>query len=103
MRCKFSPSELSKSLILMSVIGLLRSGGAIAPIEREQTLPVPLGRVAMIDRALGKGEAVMGARIDFDLGVGACHACFHLLDDLHRRVDVGFGTGEIKFGPGLLC
>ena len=26
---------------------------------------------------------------------------FHFLDDLHRRVDIGFGAAEIELGPGL--
>ena len=62
---------------------------------------MPLGRVAIVDRPLRKREAVMGAGIDLDLGIGALHSLFHLFDDLRRRVDVGLGAAEIEFGLGL--
>src|SRR5258705_8609243 len=76
----------------------------IAAVEREQPLPVPLGGVAVVDRALGEGKAVMRAGIDLDLGIGAVglRLLFYFLDDLHRRVDVGLGATEIEFGLGLL-
>ena len=73
----------------------------VAAIERQQPLPVPLGGVAVVDRALREGEAVMGAGIDLDLVVRSLHACRDLVDDLLRRVDVGLGAGEIEFGLGL--
>src|SRR5260370_40465128 len=46
----------------------------------------------------------MGPRINLDLGVGAVllHALFYLLDDLRRRVDVGFRAAEIELGFCLL-
>ena len=46
----------------------------VAAIERQQPFPVPLGGVAVVDRPFRKREAVMGAGIDLDLGVGAFHA-----------------------------
>src|ERR1700687_2501017 len=65
---------------------------------------MPLRRVAMVNRPLRKREAVMGAGIDLDLGIGAVglHLLFYFLDDLHWRVDVGLSATEIEFGPGLL-
>ena len=62
---------------------------------------MPLGRVAVVDRALRKGEAVMGAGINLDLVPGALHAFAHLVDDLLRRIDVGLRAGEIELGLGL--
>src|SRR5882757_11451522 len=73
----------------------------VAAIERQQPFPMPLGGVAVVDRALREGEAVMGAGIEFDLVFGPLHAFLHLLDDLRRRIDVGFGATEIEFGLGL--
>src|SRR3954452_15974282 len=73
----------------------------IAAVQREQPLPMPLGGVAVVDRALRKGKTVMRAGIDLDLGVRALHALLHLVDDFGRRVDVGFRAGEIEFGFGL--
>src|SRR5579863_8816782 len=72
----------------------------IAVIERNQPLPMPLGRVAIVDRPLRKCEAMMGAGIDFDFGIGALagHRLLYFLDDLRRGVDVGLGAAEIKFG-----
>src|SRR5262245_43831767 len=83
----------------------LRSWGSaceVAVIEREQPLPVAFGGVAVIDRALGEGKAVMRAGIDLDLVARSLHALLHLLDDFLRRVDIGLGAGEIEFGFGLL-
>src|SRR5665213_365045 len=59
--------------------GLLRE---IAAIERQQPLPVPFRGVAVVNRTLRKGEPVMGAGIDFDLGIGAgvLHALLDLVD-----------------------
>src|SRR6267154_5380956 len=69
----------------------------VATIEREQPFPMPLGGVAIVNRPLRKREAVMGAGIDLDLGIGALHRCRDLVDDLLWRVDVGFGAAEIEF------
>src|SRR6202158_1773670 len=65
---------------------------------------MPLRRVAMVNRPLRKREAVMGAGIDLDLGIGAVdlHLLFYFLDDLHWRVDVSLGATEIELGLGLL-
>src|SRR5882757_194419 len=73
----------------------------VAAIECQQPFPMPLGGVAVVDRALWEREAVMGAGIEFDLVFGSLHAFFHLLDDFRRRIDIGFGATEIKFGLGL--
>src|ERR1700716_3853527 len=75
----------------------------IAAVECEQPLPVPLGGVAVVDRAFWKGKAVMRAGIDFDLVARALHGLLHLVDDFLRRVDVGFRAGEIDLGFGLAC
>ena len=69
----------------------------VAAIERQQPLPVPLRSVAIIDRSFREGEAVVGAGIYLDLVVRSLHAGDDLVDDLLRRVAVGFGTGKIKF------
>src|ERR1019366_7849395 len=65
---------------------------------------MPLGGVAIVNRPLWKREAVMGAGIDLDLGIGAVffHSLLYLLDDLRRRVNVGFRTAEIELRLGLL-
>src|SRR5256885_1508242 len=42
-----------------------------AAIERDQALPVPLGRRLVVDLALRKGEAVMDARIELELAPAA--------------------------------
>src|SRR6202171_4798407 len=65
---------------------------------------MPLGGVTIVNRPLRKREAVMGAGIDLDFGIGAVglHLLFYFLDDLHRRVDIGLGAAEIEFGLGLL-
>src|SRR5215213_7361060 len=62
-----------------------------------------LGRVAIVNRPLREGEAVMGAWIDLDLGLGpiALHSLFHFLDDFRRRVDIRFRATEIEFGAGF--
>src|SRR3979411_3283720 len=76
----------------------------VAAIERQQPLPMPLGGVAVVDRPLWKRKTVMGAGIDFDLGIGVVvsHSLFYFLDDLRRGVDVGFRTAEIELGFCLL-
>src|ERR1700741_551321 len=76
--------------------------GEVAAIERKQPLPVPLGGVAVVDRAFWKRKSVMGAGKHLDLVAGPLHAGAHLLDDLRRRIDVGLGAGEIKLGLGLV-
>src|SRR5260370_6229090 len=65
---------------------------------------MPLRRVAMVMRKVRKGEAVMGAGIDVDLGIGAVffHSLLYFLDELRRRVNVGFGAAEIELGFCLL-
>src|SRR5665213_4045682 len=65
---------------------------------------MPLGGVAVINRTLRKRKAVMGAGIDLDLatGAGVLDPLLDLVDDLLRRIDVGRGAAEIKFGLGLL-
>src|SRR5207237_9020683 len=65
---------------------------------------MPLGRVTMVNWPLRKRETVMGAGIDFDFGIAAMvfHSVFQLLDDFHRRVDIGFRATEIEFGCGFL-
>src|SRR6478609_5891426 len=73
--------------------------GKVAAIERQQPLPVPLGGVAVVDRPLREGEAVMRAGIDLDLVFRSLHALLDLPDDLGRRVDFGVGAGERHFGP----
>src|ERR1700692_1556932 len=62
-----------------------------------------LGGLAIVNRPLRKREAVMGAGIDLDLGLGGIvfHRLFYLLDDFDRRVNVGFRAAEIEFGLGL--
>src|ERR1700730_15410088 len=76
----------------------------MAAMEPQQPFPMPLGRVTIVNRPLRKREAVMGAGIDLDLGIGAIglHLLFYFFDDLHWRVDIGLGATEIEFGPGLL-
>src|SRR5260370_34280101 len=63
-----------------------------------------LGAGLVVDRPLRKRKTVMGAGIDFDLGIGAVglHLLSYFLDDLHWRVDVGLCATEIEFGLGLL-
>src|SRR3982074_2075965 len=63
-----------------------------------------LRRVAVVNRPLREREAVMGAGIDLDLGIGAVglHLLFYFLDDLHWRVNIGLGATEIQFGLCLL-
>src|SRR5437764_15257707 len=73
----------------------------IAAIERQQPFPMPLGRVAVVDRALRKCKAVMGAGIDLDLVPASLHRLLHLVDDLLRRIDIGLGAPEIKLSLGL--
>src|ERR1700722_17973866 len=65
---------------------------------------MPLGGIAMVNRPLRKREAVMGAGIDLDLGIGGIvlHGLPYFLDGLHRRVDIGFRAAEIELGLGLL-
>src|ERR1700688_654079 len=77
--------------------------GKIAAIKHQQPLPMPLGGVAVVDRPLWKRKTVMGAGIDLNLGVSALHRCRDFVDDLLRRVDIGFGAAEVKLGPGLAC
>jgi hypothetical protein len=36
----------------------------VAAIERQQPLPVPFGGIAVVDRALREGKAVMGLALD---------------------------------------
>src|SRR6516165_4986285 len=86
---------------LMSRGSIKKGLNEVALAEREQPLPMPLRRVAGIDRALGEGKTVMRAGIDLDLVPGALHAFAHLVDDLLRRIDVGLGAGEIELGLGL--
>src|SRR5260370_17723840 len=63
-----------------------------------------LGAGLVVDRPLRKRKTVMGAGIDFDLGIGAVdlHLLSYFLDDLHWRVDVGLCATEIEFRLGLL-
>src|SRR6267154_6416526 len=77
----------------------------VATLEREQPLPMPLGGVAIVNRPLRKREAVMGAGIKLDLGIGAVrlHLLSHSLDDLHRRVDIGLGATEMKSSALVFC
>src|SRR6267142_5516022 len=58
----------------------------------------------VVNRPFWKRKTVMGAWINFDLGIGAVglHLLSYLLDDLHWRVDVGLCATEIEFGLGLL-
>src|ERR1700724_2211693 len=90
-------SENASSLICCPVGPL----SEIAAIEREQPLPMPLGRVAVVDRPLRKRKTVMSAGIDLDLVVRAFHPSFHLVDDFLWGVNVGLGATEIKLGLGL--
>src|SRR3979409_2543168 len=64
---------------------------------------MPLGGVAIVNRSLRKREAVMRAGINLDLGIGTVvfHSLCHFLDDLARRVNIGFGAAEIELGLGL--
>src|SRR4051794_20673914 len=88
---------------LSSPVPVRCSAGEVAAIQRQQPFPMPLGGVAIVNRPLREREAVMGAGIDLDLGIGAIvfHSLFHLLDDIRRRVDIGLGAAEIKFSFGL--
>src|ERR1700741_2822195 len=88
---------------LMSRKAIKRASSEVAPVEREQPLPMPLRGVAVVDRALREGKAVMGGGIDLDLVACSLHACAQLFNDLGWRVDVGFGAGEIELGLGLGC
>jgi hypothetical protein len=58
---------------------------------------MPLRGVAVVNRTLRERKAVMGAGIDLDLGIGVVllNALLYLLDDLWRRVDIGFRAAEI--------
>src|SRR5712671_8222641 len=73
----------------------------IAAIERQQPFPVPLGGVAIVNWPFRKCEAVMGAGIHLDLGMGVLHRRFHFLDDFRGGVNIGFGAAEIELGLGL--
>ena len=55
----------------------------VAAIQRQQPLPMPFGGVTIVDRPLRKREAVMGAGINLDLGVGALYLTF-ARDDRER-------------------
>lgn len=44
------------------------------PEQRKQPLPVPLGCISVVRGPLREGEAVFGARVDFDFGVDAAFA-----------------------------
>src|SRR5260370_36976621 len=81
--------------------GLFRQ---IAAVERQEPFPVPLGRVAVVNRPFWEPKTVMGAGVDFDLGIGVAvfHSLFYFLDDLPRCVKVGFRAGAIEVGLFLL-
>src|SRR3984957_6213180 len=66
--------------------------------QREQTLPMPLRCGLVVCRPLREGEAMVGAGVDFHLGVAAVSVEFEaqLVDRLARRVLTGFGAAEIQ-------
>src|SRR5579863_8306161 len=65
--------------------------------QREQTLPMPLSGGSVVCRPLRESEAVVGAGVDFHLGVAAVSVEFEAqpVDHLRRRVLIGFGAAEI--------
>src|ERR1700723_770622 len=84
-----------------------RRGIASAPEcaakQRVETLPMPLRRRLVVHGALGKGEPVGSARINLHFCIGAAVLSFgpQLVDDLLRRILIGFGAAEIKPSVGV--
>src|SRR6267143_5673367 len=73
------------------------------PIERQEPLPVALGRRLVIAPALWKGEAVMHLGVHFDLTGNAClfEPALQFFDHRQRRQRVVLGTGNIELARDL--
>src|SRR5205085_1682026 len=74
-----------------------------AAIERDQALPVPLGRRLVVDLALREGEAMVDARIHLELtgAAGFLEQAAQLLDHRQRRQLVMLRAGDVEFTLAL--
>src|SRR5262249_9498724 len=82
---------------------ILRSLSQPPAIERDEPLPMPLGRGLVVAPALREGEAVMDTGMELDLARGArlLEKPAQLLDHGQGRELVVLGAGDVELAPAL--